>query len=201
MDEEGNPYQISTKSTVRTDLTPYFNNGNDYSHAGVHAVTRLKNATSAYGIYFLVTAEDGTEHFISTHKTVQVNSSASTGAVLNVSHILQAPSAEIIDIDAPASLAPGEKGTIKVSVKNTGAEAWSAQDDIRLCFWQDDVDSGQRAYLPAGEAVNPQETITLTYDGFVMPDTAAVQLEAQMLQEGITYFGDRTPIIITRGDK
>ena len=65
-------------------------------------------------------------------------------------------------------------------------------DLVRLGIFQNGVDCGYggRAYLPAGVSVAPGETYTFTFQDFV-PSIPGAKLEFTMLQEGITYFGER----------
>lgn len=196
MDEDNHAYSMKTKSTWRTDLSTYINNGNDYSHGGIHAVTKLKEPEKAYSIYFLVTREDKTQSLIFSHKAVQANSNATTGAIIRSSNISETPAAEIVKIDAPSALAAGEQGTIEVTVKNTGTDSWQACDDIKLCLWENGTDRGLRMYLPSEKTVLPGESTVFIYDSYCMPSGENITLEAQMLQEGIVYFGERTPVII-----
>jgi hypothetical protein len=105
---------------------------------------------------------------------------------------LDNPQAEIVSLNLPPCLVAGQKHSFSVAVKNTGEETWMELDLVRLGIFQNGVDCGYggRAYLPAGVSVAPGETYTFTFQDFV-PSIPGAKLEFTMLQEGITYFGER----------
>ena len=102
------------------------------------------------------------------------------------------PEAQITFQDIPPRLMAGQASSFSVTVKNTGGQAWNELDQVRLGIFQNGVDCGYggRAYLPAGVSVAPGETYTFTFQDFV-PSIPGAKLEFTMLQEGITYFGER----------
>lgn len=105
--------------------------------------------------------------------------------------------AEIVSYDAPSTVNHQDSYTIHITVKNTGESEWSEKSQIRLCIWQDNQDAGYRILLPEGVSVAPGEEYTFTLSGFVLPEADQTTLEFQMLQEGVQYFGEREPAVIT----
>lgn len=105
--------------------------------------------------------------------------------------------AEIVSHDAPGTVTHTDSYTFDVTVKNTGESSWSESDQIRLCVWQDGSDLGYRLYLPDGVTVSAGEEYTFTLEGFVLPEAEQTILEFQMLQEGVQYFGEREPVVVT----
>lgn len=99
---------------------------------------------------------------------------------------------QIVSQNIPSHLVAGKSVTFSVTVKNTGTQTWSEKDQIRLGVFLNDADSGVRAYLPADVTVAPGETYTFTFSDF-NPPAAGTKIEFWMLQEGVTYFGDRVP--------
>lgn len=106
---------------------------------------------------------------------------------------LDHPQAEIISLDLLARLVAKQKHSFSVTVKNTGDETWKELDLVRLGIFQNGVDCGYmgRAFIPTGESVAPGETYVFTFTDFV-PTVPGTKLEFTMLQEGITYFGERS---------
>lgn len=107
------------------------------------------------------------------------------------------PKAEIISHDAPKIIDRESTYTIHITVKNTGSESWREQDEVRLCIWQDGLDLGYRIKLPKDVIVEPNEEYTFVLEGFGAPPSSHTYLEFQMLQEGITYFGEKYRVDIT----
>lgn len=109
---------------------------------------------------------------------------------------LENPQAEIISQNAPTEVNRKDSYTFDITVKNTSDGSWSEANKIRLCIWQDGLDSGYRIYLPNGVEIKPGEEYTFTLEGFVAPQADHTYIEFQMLQEGITYFGERERVDI-----
>lgn len=108
--------------------------------------------------------------------------------------------AQIISHSAPKTVNADETHNIDITVKNTGDEKWSEKSNIRLGIWQDGVDHGYRIYIPEGTEISPGEEYTFTLSGFVAPPRDSTYLEFQMLQEGITYFGEKERVDIQVND-
>lgn len=104
--------------------------------------------------------------------------------------------AEIISHTAPERIGRTQTCQINITVKNCGKAVWSAEDNIALCIWQDDVDWGFRAQILDGVQVQGGECYTFVLDGFSISDKSKTKLEFQMVKEKVTYFGDREGIEI-----
>nr|WP_281415038.1 hypothetical protein [Fusibacter paucivorans] len=105
-------------------------------------------------------------------------------------NILNNPQAVILDVDS-SQLNIGSTSKLNVTVKNSGNEQWSSDQNIRLGYFIDGYDSGYRFDIPKGVVINPSEEYTFSIDAFKVPDAASGYIEFTMLQEGITYFGNR----------
>lgn len=98
--------------------------------------------------------------------------------------------AEIVSQDLPDQLTAGKTATFSVTVKNTGKNSWSEESQVRLGIFLNGADCGARAYIPSGVTIAPGETYTFTFTDLTLP-AAGTKMEFYMLQEGVTYFGDR----------
>lgn len=87
-----------------------------------------------------------------------------------------------------------EGETLRVTVRNSSAWAWSGMDWIRLGVFKDGMDTGLRADMPGSEVVDPGEEIVFTIDLEDGATSSGVKVEVQMLQEGICYFGQRVQV-------
>lgn len=81
--------------------------------------------------------------------------------------------------------------SVHVTVKNTSSSAWRFEDFIRCCIWENGIDNGIRANLPMNSIVMPGETVEFVFEDIDIGDLLGDQLEVVMVQEGITFFGDR----------
>lgn len=99
---------------------------------------------------------------------------------------LQAPSAQVLDA------VWREDGSLAVTMLNTGTEEWKRMDLIRCLLWSGDEDTGLRAMLPYDVTVPPGESYTFVFED--TGDWPKDSLFTQMLQEGITYFGERVSV-------
>ena len=105
-------------------------------------------------------------------------------------------SAEIISHDAPASIERGKTGTITITVKNSGQQSWSEDEQVRLGIFQQGEDTGYRVYLPVGVTVAPGQEYIFVFENYQPPEQSGVFLEFQMLQEGYQYFGEKERVDI-----
>lgn len=105
-------------------------------------------------------------------------------------------SVEIVFHDTPAWVERGESYNINIVVKNTGDHAWSEDDQIRLCIFQDGKDYGYRINLPASVSVEPGQEYTFMLYNFRVNDGDSTYLEYQILQEGSQYFGEKERVDI-----
>ncbi len=103
---------------------------------------------------------------------------------------------QIISHNTPQIIKRDEKYNINITVKNTSQDTWSENKQVRLCIWQDGQDYGYRVNIPDGIEVRPNEEITFTLQGFGAPPNSTTYLEYQMVEEGITYFGERERVDI-----
>ena len=105
-------------------------------------------------------------------------------------------SAEIVSHNTPTMINRGESYDVNILVKNTGDQAWSEENQIRLCIFQDGKDYGYRVNLPEGVTIAPGQEYTFVLYNFRAPAGNATYLEYQMLQEGIQYFGEKERVDI-----
>lgn len=105
-------------------------------------------------------------------------------------------SAEIVSHNTPTTIERGESYNVDISVKNTGDQVWSEDNQIRLCIFQDGKDYGYRVRLPEGVTVAPGQEYTFVLYNFRAPAGNSTYLEYQMLQEGIQYFGEKERVDI-----
>lgn len=99
---------------------------------------------------------------------------------------LAAPNAQVLDA------VWREDGSLAVTMLNTGAEDWARLDLIRCLLWSGDQDTGMRAMLPYDVTVPPGEPYTFVFED--IGGWPKESLSTQMLQEGITYFGERLSV-------
>lgn len=99
--------------------------------------------------------------------------------------------AEIISSTCPTEAAYTDTYDIDITVKNTGKIPWTANDDINLCIWQDNLDYGFRVNIADNVIIKPGDEYTFTLKGFIFPEQQSTELAFQMLQEGVTYFGEK----------
>lgn len=107
------------------------------------------------------------------------------------------PTAKIVTEDTPKEVKRGEKYNINITVKNTTNEVWSNKRNIRLCIWQDGVDCGYRLNFPDDFELKSNEEYTFTLNNFQAPPNNTTYLEYQMVEEGITYFGEKKRVDIS----
>lgn len=103
---------------------------------------------------------------------------------------------EIVSQNTPTEIERGKKYDINIIVKNTSSETWNEQKNIRLCIWQNGQDFGYRIKLPDNFDLKPNEEYTFTLKDFQAPENNTTYLEYQMVQEGVTYFGEKERVDI-----
>lgn len=81
--------------------------------------------------------------------------------------------------------------TLYVTVKNTGKSTWSSKDQIRCYLSVNKGDSYLRAELDPFQTVKAGEIAVFSFEDLNMDDFSEQVVEAQMLQEGVAYFGER----------
>ena len=101
--------------------------------------------------------------------------------------LLAAPtSAEIQSIDVADTATAGSTFTAQITVRNTDKVAWTEGNRIRLGIGGT---ANGRVLLPDGVSVAPGASYTFTYTG-TAPASGDLVVTAQMLKEGVTWFGD-----------
>ncbi len=107
------------------------------------------------------------------------------------------PTSEIISDNTPTEIKRGEKYNVDITVKNTSNEIWKKEKNVKLCIFQNGVDYGYRLEIPDGKEIRPGEEYTFVLRDFQAPSNAeSTYLEYQMVQEGVTYFGDKRRVDI-----
>jgi len=114
-----------------------------------------------------------------------------------ISSDMKNPQAEIVSENMPTIIERGKKYNVDIIVKNTSQEAWTEDNMIRLCIWQDGIDYGYRIKIPDGVEINPSEEYTFVLQDFQAPPSNSTYIEFQMLQEGRTYFGEKQRVDIS----
>lgn len=104
--------------------------------------------------------------------------------------------AEVVSNTAPEKVKLSKKYTINITVKNCGSATWTNDKNIRLCIWQDDYDYGFRVNIPDGVEIASGEQWTFELNDFMLENTFQTKLDFQMVEEGITYFGEREEVLI-----
>ena len=105
-------------------------------------------------------------------------------------------SADVVSHNTPTAVERGESYNVNIMVKNTGDWAWSEDDQIRLCIFQDGKDFGCRINLPEGVKVDPGQDYTFVLYNFRVDDGDTTYLEYQMIKEGYQYFGEKERVDI-----
>lgn len=115
----------------------------------------------------------------------------------------QAYDGVVTNIQWPERMVKNEKYDVKVTVRNTGTNTWTAANNYRLgadaanqFIWSDWQDGGysnsttdQRVYLSTGDSIAPQQTKTFTYK-IVAPATGGTyNLSCKLVRDGVSWFG------------
>ena len=112
---------------------------------------------------------------------------------------LQRYDAEFVGCKAPDQVQIGESYQISVTMRNTGADTWREEDQIRLCIRRDGMDHGYRIKLNNGCEVAPGCEYQFLFDNFLLEDERSTILEFQMVKEGVGFFGESdTAFIVSK---
>jgi hypothetical protein len=109
---------------------------------------------------------------------------------------LNNPSAEIVSHNFPVLMEWGKSYDVSITVKNTGKQSWSEDNEVRLGIFPDGKDTGYRVYLLGGVIVEPGQEFTFVIQNYQIPEPGSTYLEFQMLQEGYQYFGEKERVDI-----
>ena len=110
--------------------------------------------------------------------------------------LLNEHGAEIVSHNSPTEVIRGKNYNIDIVVKNITSEVWSEDREVRLCIWQDGSDMGYRIKIPEGTLIKPGEEYTFKIQNFGAPPSESTYIEFQMVEEGITYFGEKERVDI-----
>jgi uncharacterized membrane protein len=104
--------------------------------------------------------------------------------------------AQFVSQSVPQQLQPGEKKTVAITMKNTGATTWTQAGQYKLGT-QNPQDNtlwigGTRVYLAANETIAPGQSKTFSFE-ITAPKTAGTyNFQWRMVQDGVGWFGDFT---------
>jgi len=106
--------------------------------------------------------------------------------------------AEISSVIMPDAITAGSEFTAQITVKNTGSATWTEKDMIRLGI-EGTAIGNNRAHLPAEVSVRSGETYTFTYKA-IAPLSGDLNLNIQMIKDGVCWFGDAKTVTIKARD-
>ena len=86
-------------------------------------------------------------------------------------------------------------GGLNVTVRNNSNSVWTRIDLVRLGLFINGTDASMRAMLPANVSIAPNDVYTFRFENVDMNYLLSNKTEAVMLQEGISYFAQKFPII------
>lgn len=100
--------------------------------------------------------------------------------------------AVIVDAQFPATLEPGQRAAVSVTVRNTGSTAWTSDEGFKLGAVGDD-DSLYRAdvrvFLPEGARVAKNESVRFEFEVEAPSAPGRYETDWQMVQEHVRWFG------------
>jgi uncharacterized protein affecting Mg2+/Co2+ transport len=117
-----------------------------------------------------------------------------------------ARAAQFVSQSVPSSMTAGQTYPVSIIMKNTGTATWTAATNYKLGA-QNPQDNGtwtgnDRVLLSAGESVAPGQSKTFTFNVTAPTTVGTYNYQWQMLQEKITWFGDKTTnVAVTVGAK
>ena len=112
-----------------------------------------------------------------------------------VSQEVAPQAAQIVKINAPAAILSGNYARVDVVVENTGLVPWTAQDMYRLAAQSPDL-SVNRSYINAKSTIAPGDTYTFSLVTNTKSNGPAITIDLQMVQDGVTFFGQKQTLVI-----
>jgi hypothetical protein len=105
--------------------------------------------------------------------------------------------AAFVSQSVPASMSPGQKATVSITMKNTGTSTWTRDDGFKLgtenprdnTTWTGKT----RVKLAQGESIAPGQSKTFSFEITApnLPGTTQ-NFQWRMLQESVAWFGEKT---------
>jgi len=98
----------------------------------------------------------------------------------------------------PSTMAPGSTHTVSITMRNTGSTTWTEANQYRLSSRgpRDNMIWGlNRVALAPGDAVDPGENHTFTFDVTAPTTVGSYNFSWSMVQDGVDWFNDVTPAI------
>ena len=103
--------------------------------------------------------------------------------------------AVVVSQEVPERVAPGARAPVRVTVRNTGATAWTRQEAFRLGWAGPKEDASPwdvyRVELP--HDVPPGGEVTFAFEVTAPPAPGRVPMRWRMLRELVRWFGEVTP--------
>lgn len=112
--------------------------------------------------------------------------------------------ASFLSQDVPATMDPGQKATVRITVKNTGQSTWTAEENYMLGSWNPKDNTHwqvHRIKLADGEQVAPNQSHTFVFDITAPSDAGRYDFQWRMLEEQVEWFGNVSRnVVISVGD-
>ena len=106
------------------------------------------------------------------------------------------PRAEFLGLRAPEVLTPGERARVAVSYRNVGLTTWHARESVSLVARAVPPGAGwwglARVELP--RPVPPGHEVTFAFEIHAPGEPGRYPFQWEVLQEGLTYLGNPTPL-------
>jgi hypothetical protein len=115
-----------------------------------------------------------------------------------------ADNAQFISQSVPSSMVGGQSYAVSVTMKNTGASAWTAEEGYRLGSQNPHDNSNwgaNRVYMTSGESVAPGQSKTFYFSVKAPGSPGTYNFQWRMLRESVEWFGDTTtnvPVNVSR---
>ncbi|MFI9811695.1 C1 family peptidase [Saccharothrix variisporea] len=107
-----------------------------------------------------------------------------------------AHAAEFVSQSLPTSVAAGQTHRVRITMRNTGIQAWTPERQYRLGAQnpQDNMTWGL-GRVPVPGTVAPWQEADFVFD-LTVPKDLPAHIQWRMLQEGVEWFGDHTPDVV-----